>query len=222
MALLAALLAGLAGTPPALAADVALVGLFQNRAVVQINGSAPRTLSLNQKTAEGVTLLAVERGSATFEVDGRRHTLKLGQAVRNPSSATATDAAAAGAADKRASVTLAANSQGHFFTTGQVNSSPVNFVVDTGATLIALSTADARRIGLSFVNAPLTMMTTANGPAKAWRVKLDTVRVGDISIDNVDAVVMDSEGMPALLGNSFLNRMEMKRDGQMMTLIKRF
>ena len=212
VARLACLIAGLAGALPAHATDVTVVGLFPNKAVVQINGAAPRTLSLNQKTAEGVTLLAVENGGATFDVDGRKQTLKLGQALTGTASATG----------GRATVTLAANPQGHFFTPGQINGAAINFVVDTGATLIVLSSADARRLGISYLNASTLRMSTANGVARAWRVKLDTVRVGDISINNVDAVVMDSEGMPALLGNSFLNRMEMKRDGQMMTLTKRF
>lgn len=209
---LACLIIGLAAALPVQATDITVVGLFPNKAVVQINGGTPRTLSLNQKTVKGVTLLAVERGSATFDVDGRRQTLKLGQALTGAPSATA----------GRASITLAANPQGHFFTQGQVNGSPVNFVVDTGATVIVLPVTDARRIGIQYVNAPTVMMSTANGAARAWRVKLDTVRVGDISINSVDAVIVDSEGMPALLGNSFLNRMDMKRDGQMMTLTKRF
>jgi len=153
----------------------------------------------------------VERGSATFEVDGRRQTIRLGQAVT-----------VAGSGGARASVTLSANPQGHFFTEAQINGASVQLLVDTGASMIALSTTDARRLGISYLNAPVLTMSTANGAARAWRVKLDTVRVGDISLNNVDAVVLDSPGMPALLGNSFLNRMEMKRDGSMMVLTKRF
>ncbi len=67
------------------------------------------------------------------------------------------------------------------------------------------------------------MMGTANGMATAYALKLDTVRVGDIVLNNVDAAVMEGNPMPfALLGMSFLNRMEMKREGQTMVLIRRF
>jgi len=195
---------------PAHAVDVAVVGLFTNKAVVQINGGAPRTLSVSQKTAEGVTLLAVERDGAVFDIGGRRQTLKMGQ-----SHSTST-------ASSRASVTLAANPQGHFITDGQINGAAVRFVVDTGATLIAMSSADASRIGIKYRDAPTGTVNTANGMATAWRVRLDTVRVGDISLTGIDALVMENQNMPVLLGMSFLNRMEMRRDGQSMVLTKRF
>ena len=205
-----AALAGLLCATPAHAVDVAVVGLFTNKAVVQINGGAPRTLSVSQKTAEGVTLLAVERDGAVFDIGGRRQTLKMGQ-----SHSTST-------ASSRASVTLAANPQGHFITDGQINGAAVRFVVDTGATLIAMSSADASRIGIKYRDAPTGTVNTANGMATAWRVRLDTVRVGDISLTGIDALVMENQNMPVLLGMSFLNRMEMRRDGQSMVLTKRF
>ena len=64
--------------------------------------------------------------------------------------------------------------------------------------------------------------STANGPAAVYKVRLDSVRVGDISITDVEALVHDGNALPlVLLGMSFLNRVEMRRDGQTMTLIKR-
>jgi aspartyl protease family protein len=67
------------------------------------------------------------------------------------------------------------------------------------------------------------LVGTANGTTVAYRVKLDTVRVGDIVVNNVEAAVLEGNSMPfALLGMSFLNRMEMKHQGQTMVLIKRF
>jgi len=195
---------------PAHAVNVAVVGLFTNKAVVQIDGGPPRTLSTNQKTAEGITLLAVERDSAVFDIGGRRQTLKMGQAHSTSS------------ASSRASVTLAANPQGHFITDGQINGASVRFVVDTGATLISMSSADANRIGIKYRDAPTGTVSTANGMATAWRVKLDTVRIGDISLNGIEALIMENQNMPVLLGMSFLNRMEMKRDGESMVLTKRF
>lgn len=195
---------------PAAATDINVVGLFPNKALVQIDGSPPRTLSLNQKTPEGVTLLAVDREGATFEVDGRRRVLKLGQA------------STVGSSTGRSSVTLAANPQGHFLTQGQINGAAVEFVVDTGATLVSLSSKDARRIGLSYLGGKSVMMRTANGTAPAYLVKLDSVRVGDIALVGVEAVVMENQDMPVLLGMSFLNRTDMRREGQTMVLTRRF
>lgn len=201
----------LAHCAPSLCADVTVVGLFPNKAVVQINGGPPRTLSVNQKTAEGVTLVSVDRSGASFDIEGRRQVLALGQGSSKP-----------GSGGGRDSVTLTADSRGHFFTPGLINGGPVNFVVDTGATVVSLSTAEARRLGISYLNAPRLAMATANGTTRAWRVMLDTVRVGDITVNSVEAAVVDSEGMPVLLGNSFLNRMAMRRDGQLMVLTRRF
>jgi aspartyl protease family protein len=192
------------------ATDVNVIGLFPGKAVVSIDGAPPRTLSAGQHTAEGVTLLSTDRESATLDVRGQRRTLRIGQAYT-----------AAGASAQ--TVTLAADTRGHFVVDGQVNGGTVRFLLDTGATMIVLSSAEAARLGIDYRKGQPSMMNTANGVAPAYRVKLDSVRVGDITVNSVDAVVMEGGVLPvALLGMSFLNRMQMKRDGQVMVLTKRF
>jgi aspartyl protease family protein len=195
---------------PAYPADVTVVGLYPGKAVVQINGAAPRTLAIGQKTAEGVALMSVDRSSATFDIDGKRRTLMLGQ--QHATAATGSSKA----------VTLMADARGHFVTDGQINGGAVRFVVDTGATLVSLSGADAQRLGIDYRTGQAGSVTTANGTAAAWRVKLDTVRVGDITLNNIDAAVIENQAMPVLLGMSFLNRTDMRREGPMLTLTKRF
>lgn len=199
-------------TAPALATDVNVVGLFPGKAVVSINGGQPRTLSTGQKTEEGVILVSSDRDSATFDVDGKRRVLKMGQhhSLRNANPSNQT-------------VTLAADSRGHFFVNGQVNGAQVRFLVDTGATWVALSGADATRLAIDYRKGEQNLMSTANGVAAAYKVKLDSVRIGDITVNNVDAVVMEGSGPGiALLGMSFLNRMEMRRNGETMVLTKKF
>jgi aspartyl protease family protein len=196
--------------PPAFAADVTLVGLIGAKAIVAIDGGPPRTLSPGQKTAEGVMLVGTEKDAANFEIDGKKRTLRMGQAY-----------SAAPAA--RQSVTLSADPAGHFITMGTINGGSVRFLVDTGATLIALSAADARRLGIDYRKGQRGQVQTANGAVAAYRVTLDSVRVGGIEVGNVDAAVSENSGMNVtLLGMSFLNRMEMKREGQSMTLTKRY
>jgi aspartyl protease family protein len=192
------------------AIEVTVVGLSPNKAVVQIDGGAPRTLSIGQKTAEGVVLVSVDRGDAVFDIAGKRRALKLGQQHVTTNSSSA------------ASVTLSADTRGHFVVDGQINGGAVRFIVDTGATMVAMSSSDAQRLRINYRIGDLGQMNTANGTAPAYRVKLDTVRVGDITLNNVDAVVMENQTMPVLLGMSFLNRTNMRREGQMMTLTKRF
>ena len=191
------------------AADVRVVGVSASRAVVSIDGGAPRTLSIGQKTAEGVTLLGVEGEVATFEIDGRRRALRMGQMYQKP-------------AGGNASVTLKADSRGHFFTQGTINGATTQFLVDTGATVIAIPGQEARRLGIAFANAPQGTVKTAGGAVTAYRVRLDAVRVGGIEMNGVDAVVIEQPMEFVLLGMSFINRTEMRRDGETMVLTKRF
>jgi aspartyl protease family protein len=195
---------------PAAATDVNVVGLFGNKAVVSIDGGSPRTMSVGQRSPEGVALVAVDRETATFEIEGKRRALKMGQAYASPATA------------RGGSLTLKADERGHFSTDGQVNGATVRFLVDTGATVIALPAADARRIGVNYLSGERGTVQTAGGQAAAYRVRLDTVRVGDITLNGVDAVVIESGLQVALLGMNFLNRTEIKRDGETMVLIKRF
>jgi len=202
------------GSGLAAAADIHVIALTSGKAVVKINGGRTQTLSAGQVTPEGVKLVAATSESAVFEVGGKRRILAAGEG-----GAIATVAAPI----RGSSVTLTADARGHFVTTGTVNGISVRFLVDTGATSVVLSSADAKRVGIKYLDAPRTVSQTANGPVMVYRVKLDTLKVGDIEISNVDAIVAEGDRLPiALLGMSFLNRMEMRREGQTMTLINRY
>lgn len=182
-------------------------------AVLVIDSAEPRTVRVGQKL-NGVTVIAVTKQGATLEFDGKRRALALGQHVRGES-----PSGSAGPA----SVTLAADTRGHFLVEGQVNGAPVRFLVDTGATMISLPLADARRLGIDTSKAQRGTAMTANGPTQVYRVKLDTVRVGGLVLYNVDALVHEGPGLEvALLGMSFLSRVEMLREGERLTLTKRF
>jgi aspartyl protease family protein len=195
----------------AAATDVVVSGLFTNKAVVQIDGGALRTLTVGQATPEGVRLVSVDRDSAVFEIDGKRTTLGIGQARIARSEPAAQSA------------TLVADLTGHFSADGRINGQATRFLVDTGATVTALPAAEARRLGIDTSKGQLVMLRTANGTARARQVKLDVVSVGGVTLYGVEAVVMDGEGLAMpLLGMSFLNRMDMKREGSVLTLTKRF
>jgi aspartyl protease family protein len=194
------------------AADVSVIGLYPNKAVVVIDGGAPRVLTAGQPPVSGITLVSSDRETATFLIDGRKKTLKMGEHHAGPAFASGAQSA-----------TLTANAQGHFMTEGQINGGSIRFLVDTGATQVSLTSADANRLGIDYRKGQPGLMGTANGAAMAYKVTLNTVRVGDIVVNNVEAAVLEGNLMPfALLGMSFLNRMEMKREGQVMVLTKRF
>jgi aspartyl protease family protein len=197
--------------PAALATDVQFVGRFGDKAaILAIDGAAPRTVKVGERR-DGVGVLRVGPDSATVEVDGGRRVIRLQAGSR-----------AAPASDARQMVVLSADARGHFYSEGRVNGGSVRFVVDTGATSIVLSARDADRLGIDYHKGVVGRLLTANGPARGWRVKLDRVRVGAIELQQVDAVVTDFGADVALLGMSFLNRVDLRRDGETMTLTRRY
>jgi aspartyl protease family protein len=206
----ASIFVGLLVSSGACALDVTVVGLFPNKAVVQIDGGALQTLAVGQKSREGVVLVSVERDGATFVFEGQRMTLGLGHVRMKASTAAA-------------SAMITADERGHFVAMGAINDIAISFAVDTGATFVSLPASEARRLGLDYRKGQPALMQTANGVAPAYRIKLDTVRVGEVTVSGVEAVVMESDGSQvALLGMSFLNRMDIRREGEIMTLTKRF
>jgi len=197
----------------ACATDVALVGIFPGKALVVIDGGAPRALAPGQSVGD-VKVVSVEQNSAMFDISGKRSKLVVGE------SPVSVGGGGGGGSD--AKIVLTANSQGHFLTDGAINGSAVRFIVDTGATAIAMSPSVAIRAGISYTRGQRISLSTANGSSPGWLVKLDTVTVGGVTMHNLEGVVMSAEIPAVLLGNSFLNRMEMTRDGSTMTLRQRY
>jgi aspartyl protease family protein len=201
------------GFAAGLATNVNVVGLFPGKALVSIDGSAPKTLSPGQKTSEGITLVSVSGDSAIFEIDGTRRTLRIGQAFNASNSAGA----------DRDTVTLSADSTGHYITVGAINGRAVKFFVDTGASIVWIPSAVANQIGLPYRHGRVVNMTTAGGARPAWAITLDHVRVGGITLDKVEAAVGEgaSTGSDVLLGTSFLSRLSMTRDGNALKLSRK-
>jgi len=201
----------------AAAIDVVVIGLTAGKAVVVIDRGKPRTLAVGETSPEGVKLVAASSESATFEIAGKQQTLTTGQHAGIATGASSST----GSAPER--VTLTADSRGHFFTTGTVNGVSMRFMVDTGASTVAFSVDEAKRAGVNYLAGTRGRVQTANGIAGVYVVKLDSLRVGDITVNNVDAMVVEGDKLGiALLGMSFLNRMEMQRAGDTLTLIRRF
>lgn len=191
-------------------ASMSVMGLFRDKAILSIDGGKPRTLSVGQ-TLQGVKLIAADSTSASIEVDGKRRTLAMGQSF-----------AGGTPAGTRQTVSLTADARGHFAALGSLNGFPVTFLVDTGATSIAINASEARRMGLDYRAGQAVGVSTAGGVVPAWHVKFNTVKVGGIVLNQVDGMVVETGLSVPLLGMSFLNRMDMKRDGQTMTLTQRY
>jgi aspartyl protease family protein len=217
-AFVCALVCTFAAAGASAATRVTVVGLFPGKAVVSIDGKDPRTMSIGEKTAEGVKLVSTTSDSATLEIDGKRHTLDVGQMYAATGQSSASDNGGSGRV-----ISLAADGNGHFVTFGQINGKSIQFLVDTGATSVSIPASFADDAGIDYKKGQRQLSQTANGVIVVYRVKLDSVRVGDVTLYQVEGVVIDGKGLgAALLGMSFLNRMEMKREGTVMTLTKRF
>ena len=195
----------------AAAADVALIGVIGDKAaVLAVDGGDPKTVKVGQKW-NGISVLSVDKDRAIVEIDGKQRVLARGVHYRS-----------AAALSTRETMILTSDGQGHFFTDGAVNGMQLRFLVDTGATFVVLSGEEARRMGIDYLKAPRSRVQTAAGVVPSYVTKLDRVRIGTIELSNVDALVVEQNIGIALLGMSFLNRVEMRRDGESMTLIRRF
>jgi aspartyl protease family protein len=221
-ALLAAVLlcAGFLLAPAALRAQstgqaapaVALSGIMGNKALLVIDGGPPKMLAPGD-SHRGVKVVSAAGDSATLEIAGQRQTLRVGGApvqVGQP--------APEGSGVR---IVLTADSGGHFVTQGMINSRPVQFLVDTGATAIGIGLSDAERLGLDYKKGEPVNVGTANGMARGWRIRLNSVRLNDIEVREVDAVVTPNPMPFVLLGNSYLARFQMTRNSEQMVLEKR-
>ena len=195
------------------ATNVSVVGLFSGKAIVTINGGKQKLLKAGEKTPEGIKLISADSNQAVLEIDGKRLTLGMGQGV---STGGVQDS------DGKASATLTADAQGHFIVTGSINGSPTRFLVDTGASAISMGSTEAKRLGISYLSGQKALSSTANGVTRVYRVSLNNVKVGDISLNGVEGIVHEGPLPIVLLGMSFLNRVNMKREGDRMELTKRF
>ena len=170
---------------------VALAGSMGRQALLVIDGGAPRAVAVGA-TVQGVRLLELRPEEALVEIDGQRHALRLG--------ASALRLGGAPSPGTGSQITLSSDANGHFLTPGRINGRGVTFLVDTGATLVALGRDEAERLGLPYQKGQRIGLRTANGDAIGWRIALDSVRVGDVEIYNVEAVVQPQPMPFVLLG----------------------
>lgn len=206
-------LLGLLATSAGAVDVVSLHALFKDKAILMVDGQR-RVLARGATSPEGVKLIATDTVAeqAEVEINGRREVVKLGMVMAGFHPAT------------QASVTLWVGSNGHFHADGTINGAAVRFLVDTGATSIAMSSVEAKRLGIDYEKRGRpSYATTAGGLVRTHVLKLDTVQVGAITLHNVEAgVVEGAYPREALLGMSFLGRLDMKRTGDQLELTQRY
>ena len=186
-----------------------ILGLFKDKAIIEID-CKQRLLSVGKKSPEGVVLISANSKEAILEIEGEQNTYAIGAHIggkfKKPTGGTIS--------------TIAPDSNGMYWVNGSINGFEVSFVVDTEATLIAMNKHQAKRIGLNYkLEGRVSAANTASGVSKIYIIKLDKVKVGDIEIRDVKGAVHDTDFPKViLLGNSFLNRVNMKREGKILQL----
>lgn len=193
----------------ACAQAVALAGILGGKALLVVDGTAPRGVAAGEMH-QGVKVVSVGRDDAVLDIAGVRHTVRLGAAP-----------VSVGARGGNRRVVLGSDSRGHFVSRGEINGQAMQFMVDTGATTVAIGQPDAERMRLNYRKGPPVRMNTANGVAQGWRLRLDSVRIGDVLVQGVDAVVTPQAMPYVLLGNNFLGHFQMTRTSDLMVLEQR-
>ncbi|OQW93584.1 MAG: hypothetical protein BWK79_10350 [Beggiatoa sp. IS2] len=195
--------------------SIAVMGLSEDRAVVDVNGEL-QVLKVGQTTPQGITLISADSEEAVFEIDGQRSVYKLSGRIKNlPSTVTAPPS-------EPALVRILPNQQEMYTINGSINNHSVNFLVDTGAVLVAMSSRHAQDLGINYQKGEIQLVSTASEVVKAYRVQLDKVQVGEIILYAIESFVIEGEQpTDILLGMNFLNRLEMRREGKILELRQR-
>lgn len=195
-------------------AGISFSGSLGGKAALLVIDGEARTVQLGQAVS-GIKLVALDDDRATVEIEGRRQVLVLGASPGRLNS-TGPD----NSPPKQ--IVLTSGPGGHFTPSGSINNHAIQFLIDTGATSVSITQAEAERIGLRYRNGRRVLTQTANGVVPAHLTVLDSIRVGEVEVRNVEAIVIPGQLSHVLLGNSFLTRFLMKRENDVMTLDLRY
>lgn len=196
--------------------DVVVMAIFGDRVILKVDGTKHK-LKVGDETAEGIKLIEVDYDAVILKVNNIKSTHKLGGQVSFGSQGSDKPKS------KKNAIAKIWPRNDMYITQGAINNFSVQFMVDTGATWIAMSETVAKRLGINYYRGEAGYAGTASGVAPIYKVNLDSVKVGDIVLYNVPAAVISGYGShQVLLGNSFLKRCEMTRTKQVMILKKKF
>ncbi len=192
--------------------NIRVMALFPDKAMVDVDGKN-RLLKVGKRSPEGLLLISADSKEAVIELDGEQKSYQVGARYGGSF-----------AAGKKREVRIIKDNRGSYYTSGTINGRPVDMLLDTGASSVAMSSVEAKRLGIQYwLTGTKTMVSTASGLARAYAVTLDRVQVGQISLNNVEGMVVEG-GSPSqvLLGMSFLNRVHITNTGNVMVLRSKY
>ncbi|WP_252272544.1 retropepsin-like aspartic protease family protein [Pseudomonas subflava] len=189
--------------------QVQVVGLFPGAAVLLVDGQR-KLVRTGQTGPGGVRVISADSKGAVLEVDGVQRSYGMTREYNQAGSS----------GPQKTQLSISRGVGNHYWVAGSIEGHPVQFLVDTGATSVAMNEGQARRLGIDYrvVGRPM-VASTAGGNVKAWRVKLDSVKVGGLEVLGVEGVVLEG-GSPSevLLGMSYLSRVRWREDNGVLML----
>lgn len=188
-------------------------GSFGSKVVLMIDGKR-HILAVGKISPEGVKVISVNSNGAMLSVDGKQKQYLLGSSMAIGTTFSER---------KSKKETIFVDSGGMYKTYGSINGQSVRFLVDTGASAIAMNVSQAKRLGIRYrrIGKPAGV-STASGYEKAYRVRLKSVSVGSITEKNVEALIIDGKHPgPILLGMTFLGRLNVEHGGNAMSLLQK-
>jgi aspartyl protease family protein len=193
--------------------SVTLTGMVGSKALLIVDGSEPKIVAAGE-SYKGVKIVSTTGDTAVIEISGKRYNTRIGD---SPASV-----GGGGGSGSGSKIVMSMGSGGHFMAQGSINGKSTQFMVDTGATAVSLGAAQAKQMGLDYTAGKPVRMNTANGQTMGYLMTLNSVRVGDVEVFNVEAIVAQQSMPFVLLGNSFLTRFSMRRDSDQMVLERRY
>ena len=202
---------GVGGFVPAFAGPVEVVGLFKDRAVIR-TAQGESMMRVGETSEDGVTLVSADAHEALVRYQGEEYRLKLSNRVGSQFHKV-----------EQQQVSIAPDALGQYRIRGSINNRFVNFLVDTGASVVALSAREADSLGLDYTDGTKGSVQTAQGEAASYFVTLDEVGVGGIIAHNVQAAVIEGAyPLEILLGMSFLRQVALREQGGVLTLTAKY
>lgn len=179
-----------------------------NAAILTVDGQ--RKLIKVGQTFNGVTLIAAYSRTATLEVDGQQTVMGISRRVGTNFQETTAK-----------SVTIARNANLQYMTTATINGRQIKVMVDTGANIVAMNLEQAKRLGVKTEGAQRVMVETASDKIGAWKVNLNSVDVGGIRVNHVEATVVEGTFPTViLLGMTYLRHVKLEENQGVLTLTR--
>lgn len=199
--------------------SIRILALSEGMVILQI-GRKRYSLRNGETTPNGIKLIKADSEDALLEIDGRQQNYTLSQHIQRGTPSSNSRFLNQAKAPKK--MTLYPNSYGAYVTHGFINKKPAEFIIDTGATIVAMSSQTADRLGINYKTGRRGYASTASGTTKTLTTYIHKIEIGQFVFRGVEAAVIKGRyPEKILLGNTALRHLDMHFKGTALTLIQK-